>query len=198
MSVRRALRRNLAVLAALLLWASSAYATTLIRAGLDELVAGNQTILVAEAMDTESYWNSDGTFILTDVIVKPIETLKGEARDELTITLMGGSVGDLTTLIVGGAQLIPGRSYVLFLNEEELPGTPGAMTVRDHAQGVFDIEPQQAGELHAVSQANGHPLVPDRQGYLNAPGGVDGFPLEVLVSDLRDRIEEATRKEVTQ
>lgn len=103
-------------------------ATTLIRAGLEDLAATNDTVVVGEVLATQSYWNDEGTFILTDVRVAPAEVLKGRAarQRELTVTLMGGTVGDRTTVIVGGAELAPGRSYVLFLGEEDLPGAPAA------------------------------------------------------------------------
>ena len=164
-----------------------ASATTLVRESLDELVAGNRTVVVGEVVDARSYWNEDGTFILTDLRIAPSEFLKGgrfHRGGEFTVTLMGGSVGDLTTLIIGSAELIPGRAYVLFLNEESLPGTK-ALTVRDLAQGAFDLVMTKDG-LRAISQANRHPLVPDAKGYVDAPGGVEGLPFEAMVQTVRE------------
>lgn len=182
--------RSVALLAMATVLASSVGATTLIREGLDDLVAGNETIVAGEVLAAESYWNSEGTFILTDVTFEVVETIKGQAGGSLTITVMGGTVGDLTTMIVAGAELIPGNSYLLFLNTEDLPGAERVTTVRDHCQGVYDIEVGEQGALRAVSQANRHPLVPDRQGYVDAPGGVEGFPLEALIQSLRQTVEE--------
>lgn len=159
-------------------------ATTLVRMGLDELVAGNERVIVGEVIDAVSYWNEDQTFILTDVSIAPDETIKGKAKGKLTVTLLGGKVGDLTTLIVGGAELIPGRSYVLFLNPEKLPGTRQVLTLPDHSQGAFEITAQK-GRLRAVSQANRHPLSPDRNGRIDAPGGAEGLPLDTLLENLR-------------
>ncbi|HYN23348.1 MAG TPA: hypothetical protein VE078_20500 [Thermoanaerobaculia bacterium] len=170
-------------------------ATTLIRESLDELVAGNRAIVVGEVVDASSYWNEDHTFILTDVRIATYESLKGDAGQEFTVTLMGGHVGDLTTLIVAGAELIPGRSYLLFLNEENLPGKR-ALTVRDHVQGAFDIKMGRDG-LRAVSQAGRHPLVPDRQGYTEAPGGVEGMPLNAMRQSIREAVDrQRARQEV--
>jgi hypothetical protein len=167
--------------------AAPASATTLIRASLDHLTDGNATVVVGDVVDAYSYWNEDGTFILTDVRVAVNERLKGKLDDgELTVTIMGGTVGDLTTLIVGGAELIPDHSYVLFLDEEDLPGARGVRTVRDHCQGVFEVEIAEDG-LRAVSQANGHPLLPDASGAFDAPGGAEGFPLEAMIETIRER-----------
>lgn len=162
-------------------------ATTLVRTGLDELVAGNERVVVGEVVDAVSYWNEDRTFILTNVRVAPAETIKGKAEGELTLTLLGGTVGDLTTLIVGGAELVPGRSYVLFLTPKKLPGAGQTLTLPDHSQGAFEII-SKGGRLRAVSQANQHRLVPDRKGLSDAPGGTEGIPLDTLLESLRSTV----------
>ena len=158
--------------------------STLVRASLDDLVALNRLVLVGEVVDAYSYWNSEGNFILTDVRIATTSVLKGRATmGEVVITIPGGTVGDLSTVIVGGAELVPGRSYVLFLNEADLPGLH-ALTVRDLCQGVFDFQEDEGG-LRAISQANRHPLLPDVQGETRPPGGAQGLPLEAMVRDIR-------------
>jgi hypothetical protein len=160
-----------------------ASATTLIRSGLDDLVAATGTIVVGEIVDGESYWSADGTFILTVLRVSTVEVLKGRPESrELTITTMGGTVGDTTPLLWGGPVLVPGRSYVLFLNQEELPGGR-ALTVRDLVQGVFELK-EDGGGLRAVSQANSHPLLPDKGGDFEPPGGARGLQLDLLVESV--------------
>jgi hypothetical protein len=115
------------------------------------------------------------------------EVLKGQVKGgELTLTIMGGTVGDLTTLIVGGAELRPENSYVLFLDRRNLPGVrEKTLTVSDHCQGVFDLV--AAGEdLRAVSQANRHPLLPDRHDSIEPPGGVKGLALDSMERSIRN------------
>lgn len=183
MSSLRWLVRGAALMACVAGAVVPASATTLIRSGLDDLVAANGTIVVGEIVDAESYWSADGTFILTDLRVSTVEVLKGRPESrELTITTMGGTVGDTTTLIVGGPVLVPGRSYVLFLNQEELPGGR-ALTVRDLVQGVFELK-EDGGGLRAVSQANSHPLLPDKGGDFEPPGGARGLQLDLLVESV--------------
>lgn len=95
-----------AVLAAAL--AAPAGATTLKRMGLEDLVRTHSKIVVGEVVDVHSYWNHDGTFILTDVRISAEQVVKGrlEEQSEITVTLLGGEVGDLATLIIGGAELV--------------------------------------------------------------------------------------------
>lgn len=184
MTMHQVLPRGLTLLVLALGLAQPGQATTLVRASLDELTARNESVVLGEVVEAVSYWNSDKTFILTDVRVALAESIKGESEREITLTLMGGRVGDTTTIILGGAELIPGHSYVLFLHHHDLPGAAGALTVSDHCQGVFEVVAEK-GKLRAVSQANRHPLVPDRSGYVDAPGGALGFPLEALIDSVR-------------
>lgn len=195
MDVKRLLRGVMAFAIAASVVAPAG-ATTLIRASLDELVRSNRTVVVGEVVDAHSYWNADGTFILTDVRFAAHDVLKGNVQDrELTLTLMGGRVGETTTLILGNAELIPGNSYVLFLNEEDLPGGR-ALTVRDLVQGAFDVRIGRDG-LRAVSQANGHPLLPDARGSFEPEGGREGFPLNSMMQSIRDMAgRDAARREV--
>ena len=196
MNVAKGFLRGVMVLAIAASVVAPAGATTLIRQGLDELVAANQAIVVGEVMDVSSYWNEEHTFILTDVRIALHDVLKGEARGrELTVTVMGGEVGDLTTLIVGGPELVPGNSYVLFLNEEKLPGVERALTVRDHSQGAFEVRMGRDG-LRAISQAIHHPLVPDRRGYTEAPGGREGLSLNSMMRSIREIAARQRRQEV--
>jgi hypothetical protein len=176
----------------------AATATTLVRQSLEQLVTTHQTIVVGEVLEATSYWNSDHTFILTDVRLGVSDVVKGNpSKNILTVTLMGGTVGDLTTVIVGGAALELGRSYLLFLNPEGLPGVRQALTVREHVQGAFDVNPGRSGELVARSQATRHPLQGDERGLRRPVGGDDGIPLDRLLTLIQtlDR-RETGRKEV--
>jgi hypothetical protein len=167
--------------------AAPAGATTLIRQSLDELVANNSTVVVGEVVAVQSYWNEAGSFILSDVTFSVSDTLKGrQPRPEITITVMGGTVDDLTSLIVGGPELVKGQSYVLFLNREDLPGARAALTVRDLCQGTFDLTLDDRGELRAVSQAQRHPLRPDPDGLSDAPGGAAGIAFDAMTRAIRE------------
>jgi len=150
-------------------------ATSLVRRGLENLARDNDTIVQASIVAIHSYWNASHTFILTDVQARPSKRFKGDAADGLSFTVMGGTVGETTTLIVGGPELAPGSEYVLFLARAGLPGAPARLTVRDLCQGVFTVR-----HGRAFSEALGEPLVPDAQGLADAPGGAEGLLLETL------------------
>jgi len=176
MRARRTLPALILASTALALWAAASSATTLIRQGLDQLTTRNDLVVQGRVLDIHSYWNAAHTFILTDARVRPARFLKGNHAGDVSCTVMGGSVGDTTTLIVGGPDLVPGSDYVLFLGHGNLPGGEARLTVRDLAQGAFDVE-----EGRAVSQALGEPLLPDNAGRTDVPGGSNGITLDELV-----------------
>jgi hypothetical protein len=171
-------------------------ASTFARVDLDDLVAENGLIVVGEVLSTRSYWNDPGTLILTDVQVAVSEVLKGKLADhEITVTLPGGTVGDDTISVIGGAELIPGNAYVLFLQKGDLPGASGALVVRDHSQGVFEIRMDKDG-LRAVSQAVRLNLVPDALGRALPPGGAQGMPFQAVRQSILDLAPRGGRREV--
>lgn len=178
MRVRRIVALVLLLLAVA---AVPAVATTLVRQGLDRLTAENEIVVHGRVLDIHSYWNDDHSFILTDVRVRPGQVMKGAlASGDVTFTILGGSVGEISTLIVAGPDLVPGSDYLLFLNREDLPGAARRLTVRDLAQGVFAVE-----KGRAFSQAIGHPLMPDASGLTDAPGGEEGMTLDEITRQIR-------------
>lgn len=171
-------------------------ATTLIRQSLEELVASHPTIVVGQVVSAQSYWNADDTFIVTDFRIRATDVLKGDGkRDEITVTLLGGTVGDLTALIPGGADYVPGRTYVLFLGDTPLPGTTGDASAPAHSQGVFEVVRARDG-MRAISQASYHPLYPDALGFVDPPGGAAGVLLAELVRSVNELAARQAAKEV--
>jgi hypothetical protein len=161
-------------------------ASTFGRVDLDYLVQENETIVVGEAVSARSYWNDARTFILTDVQLSVSQVLKGQVESpEITVTVPGGTVDELTSVVVGGAELQPGRWYVLFLDRVTLLGAKGVLAVHDHGQGAFDVE-MAGDELRAFSQARRLELVPDAAGLAEAVGGAKGLPLNALADNVRE------------
>jgi len=180
MRLSRSIVRITLALAALAL-AHPAGATTLIRQGLEKLTAENAVIVHGRVLDLYSHWNDDHGFILTEVRVRPTQVLKGgPAAGDISFTVMGGRVGDITSLVIGNAELVPGSHYVLFLNREDLPGAAGRLTVRDLVQGAFDVVGGRA-----ISQAVHHGLVADAAGRTDPPGGEEGIALDEMVRQIR-------------
>ena len=164
--------------------ASQASATTLRRMGLEELTRTNESVVFGRVLEIDSHWNADGTFILTEVTFAPSAVLKGQpTKEPITFTVMGGSIGELTTLIIAGVELSPGADVMLFLSHADLPGADGVLTVRDHCQGAFDLVLGADG-LRAISQARVHPLLSDDRGVSEPPGGAEGLSMDFMLREV--------------
>lgn len=180
--------RNAGLALALCLTALAAVpagATTLIRESLKGLTDQNQLIVYGRVLDIHSYWNADHSMILTDVRVHPNQILKGDrSAREISFTLLGGTVGDITTLIIGGPDLVPGSDYILFLNLEHLRGDLEVLTIRGLVQGAFEVTDLGAGK-RVYSEALSHALLPDADGISEPPGGDQGLALDDMLAQVR-------------
>jgi hypothetical protein len=100
----------------LLLSAPAANAAMGLALDLRQLVSKADYILVATVQRQTARWNKYGR-IVTDVALEVQESLKGEAAagDELTVTALGGNIGDLVMHVEGSPRFISGASVVVFL-----------------------------------------------------------------------------------
>ena len=163
-------------------------ATSIKRVSLDRLVADNELVVVGRVLDIYSHWNSDGTFILSDVRVVVDDALKGDAgQREFTFTAMGGTVGDKSVVIVGGPDIEVGKPYMLFLSRQDVPGLQNALSIRDLSMGIFDITETPRGRW-ALNQSVRHGLIPDVTGNVEPPGGFQGSALSTLSRQIRKQV----------
>ncbi len=159
-------------------------------ASLYDLSTRNSTILTGKVVDSHSYWNSDGSWIVTDYRVSPGQVIKGAVMEqELILTMIGGRVGETTVLIPGAPLLEIGKSYLLFVNEMDLPGAAGAKTLTNHTQSVFDIVATEQGP-RAISQAA--PRSPASIGDEASARGQEGLALDTLVEAIRAVVRQPT------
>jgi hypothetical protein len=179
-SLARGVSRFAVVSLATLTLAAPSHATSLLHESLSVLTQQSELVLRATVLDIHSYWNADHSFILTDVHARPDLVLRGTAAGDVTFTLLGGTVGEITTLLIGGADLAPGAQYVVFLSHADLPGAAHRLTIREHAQGAFDVV-----NGRAISQAFSDPLLPDADGDTVVPGGAAGLTLDELAHQIR-------------
>jgi hypothetical protein len=56
----------------------------------------SEKILRGQVIDVRSYWNSKKALIYTDITVLVDEHIKGDGQREITITIPGGTIGDVT------------------------------------------------------------------------------------------------------
>jgi len=154
-------------------------ATTLARMSLDDLASSAGAVARVRCVARESHWDRGEIWTFTRFAV--IESWKGSLPTHITIRLLGGHVGDLTSIVPGVPRFDPGDEVVLFLETTRA----GDFSVTGWAQGTFRIHRAGFGhELVTQQTATYGPHISvlhegsareDR-----SPGGVRNLPIEEL------------------
>lgn len=82
-----------------------------------ELAAASSNVVVAVVEGREVHWNGKHTLLMTDYTLRVEERLRGAAPERFTLTMPGGTLGDITDEVCTGVELEPGARYLLFLGE---------------------------------------------------------------------------------
>ncbi len=108
---------------ALLLPPGAARATVARALDLPELVARADHVVVATALGRSSRWDRFGR-IVSDITLEVEQDLKGrlEKGERVEVTVLGGTVGNLTMTVAGAARMRTGERAVVFLRDAHAPG----------------------------------------------------------------------------
>ncbi len=97
------------------------------------LTARADLVVHAQVIKQSSAYGVGGGQIFTTVVLRPIETWKGEIRPQLSVLVAGGAVGELSQTVQGEAAFRDGEEVVVFL------------TTR--VQGVYSVEKMALGKF---------------------------------------------------
>jgi hypothetical protein len=131
--------------------AGPAQATSVQLLSLDDLITKASSVVEADIVAARTYRTPDGKLILTSYTATVQENLKGAAVSTVTVTTVGGRIGD-TVLHVSGMPIFQaGDKAILFLEKS------GAYTtVVGLNQGKFSISNGEvANDMTGLSFPNG-------------------------------------------
>jgi hypothetical protein len=114
---RRELLAALLLFALLTLLTPSALGAHVAQMSGREIAAASPDVVVAVVEGREVRWNSKQTLLMTDYTLRVEERLRGDAPERLTLTMPGGTLGDITDEVCTAVELEPGARYLLFLGE---------------------------------------------------------------------------------
>ena len=120
-----------------LLAASAAFATTVQKLTLQDLTKKSDSIVRARVTDATSSWDANHKEIYTYTtfqILEPVKGRKGETT--LTIREIGGTVGNIASIVPGMPSFKKGEEVVLFLTQKDAAGYPWVMGLQ---QGKYTI-----------------------------------------------------------
>ena len=136
-----------------LLGASLASATTVQKFTIRELAAKSDAIVTAKVEDQSSRQDASNKEIYTYITVSVLQSVKG-AQGEKTITIrqLGGSVGNLISVVPGMPSFKNGEEVVLFLSAKDRAGYPWVMGLQ---QGKYSIVTDDNGLKHVRNELDG-------------------------------------------
>lgn len=117
--------------------AMPAFSTTVVKLNDEDLVALSSMVIEGNVTSVHSAWNAKHTQINTLVVMKVSRCLKGQEREDASITLhlLGGQVGDDIMELVGGPTFATGEDVIVFVAAD---GTT-LMPITGLFQGKFTI-----------------------------------------------------------
>jgi hypothetical protein len=125
---------------------SSASATTLKRMSLSDLTHAAHAIVRARCVANSARWDAGEIWTFTSFDVE--ETWKGSLPSGITVRLLGGSSGNLTSRVSGIPRFAKNEEAVLFLERT----SAGDYSVVSWAQGAFRIGRDRTWQQEIVTQ----------------------------------------------
>jgi hypothetical protein len=111
-----------------------------------DLAAASRNVVVAVVEGKEVRWNGKRTLLMTDYTLRVEDRLRGEAPERLTVSMPGGTLGNITDEVCTSVELEPGARYLLFL------GDPASLSpIVGARQGAFR-ESRGFGDLVAAAR----------------------------------------------
>ena len=186
MKCKTGLRRPLLIaLCASLLACASVTPTTLAHMSVAKLTHVSRLILRARCLENSTAW--DAGEIWTFTTYEPTEVWKGSAPPRVSVRLLGGRIGNLTSNVSGVPRFHAGEDVVLFLT----PTTLGDFSVVSWVQGTFRIHHDQRTGEDTVAQDSASFETFDPLARKFAASGIHDLSLQ----ELRSQVAAALRQE---
>ncbi len=145
--MKRSLRMTMGLCA--LAFVVPAAASTFLELSQEELVAQADSVVQGRVIEVQSFWNRQGTAIVTEAMVEVEETVLGRERSHVRLVTFGGEVGGYAIEAHGFPTFKKGQRLLVFL-EPGRKGEDGAHRVLGYRQGEFEVRKDQRGREIAV------------------------------------------------
>lgn len=167
------------LVAALLLIAVPATASTFVGMSQNELVAKADAVVIARVVAQTPAWTESGRLIYTDNVLAIEETVLGKAAGSITVRTFGGQIGDFKVEAHGFPQMENDEHVLLFLHNDAKVGTH---RVLGYQQGHFSIVERLDGVVLAV------PQIEEGATLLNKNGRLMAAPVSVPLGQFKAQI----------
>lgn len=175
----------MALLAAM---AATAAATTLARMSVAEMAQAAPVIVRARCLGNSTGWDAGEIWTFTSFEVE--EAWRGAAPARITVRLLGGRAGNLTSSVSGVPRFRSGEDVVLFLE----PTARGDLSVVSWEQGTFRIRRDAAAGRESVTQDTAALATFDPATRRFEATGIRRLPLEILRAQVDAALRSETRR----
>jgi hypothetical protein len=175
----------MALLAAM---AATAAATTLARMSVAEMAQAAPVIVRARCLGNSTGWDAGEIWTFTSFEVE--EAWRGAAPARITVRLLGGRAGNLTSSVSGVPRFRSGEDVVLFLE----PTARGDFSVVSWEQGTFRIRRDRAAGRESAMQDTASFATFDPATRRFQATGIRGLPLETFRAQVVAALQSRTRR----
>jgi hypothetical protein len=181
-------RRFFGFCAGLLICSAGVPGTTLEKMPVERMADLAQAIVRARCVSNSTRWDAGEIWTFTTFEVE--ETWKGSATERVTVRLLGGTVGSLTSTVSGVRRFRAGEEVVLFLE----PTYRGDFTVVSWQQGTFRVGRDPRSGTEIVTQDTAAFETFDPQTRLFKATGIHDVPLEAFRARVQAAVAESARR----
>lgn len=117
------------------------YATTSRELTLKNLCEQSSDIVIVKVISAQSYLVKEKNRIFTKIELEVTDNLRGQFQkyDKFNLTIYGGTVNGITTIVIGASTFIIGEKSILFLSQRKSNGSGKNFIVVGMAQGKFNL-----------------------------------------------------------
>lgn len=168
--------------------AAPAGASTFLQISREDLVAQAAAVVQGRVLEVSSFWNREGTAIMTEAVLEVEDTVLGPDRSHLRLVTFGGEVNGLVIEAHGFPTFRKGQRLLLFL-EPARKNEAGAHRVLGYRQGEFEIRKDRQGRELAVPTWEA-----DNVRILKADGTPARVPRAVLLDEFKRQVRETAER----
>jgi len=159
------------------LLAAPAFASTVQKMELPQLVSASHNIVQGRVESVEARYETNRIYTYVSVVVD--DPLKGDRRRTVLLRQPGGKIGAKTLWVAGMPEFKVGDQVIVFLRNRQ----DGTFDVVGLNQGKYDIVND-----YAVANVSGLTLLDTKTGLLSDAGFLEKAPLEAFKAKIRELV----------
>ena len=166
----------------------SAQATTIERMSLAQMAGGAQLIVRGHCVGNSVGWDAGEIWTFTTFEVD--EVWSGTAPARITVRLLGGREGNITSSVFGVPRFMPGEEVVLFLERT----SRADYSIVSWSQGTFRVRHNVFGADERVTQDTATFATSDPGAGKFAAAGIRDMALDIFRARVEAAVREAGRR----